>query len=68
MMKKTTKIYWEKFLGTVTWKFVINIVFNNIFRVEITWSFLFIWVIWSVQPDVVVVLTNIGFLYEPCIF
>ena len=34
------KLHWEKFLGTVTRNLVVKIVFNNIFRVEITWSFL----------------------------
>ena len=32
-------IHWEKFLGTVTRNLVVKIVFNNIFRVPITWSF-----------------------------
>ena len=35
-----THLHWEKFLGTVTRNLEVKIIFNNIFRVEITWSFL----------------------------
>ena len=37
---KRKKSHWDKFLGTVTKNLVVKIVFNNIFRVEISWSFL----------------------------
>ena len=33
-------LHWQKFVGTVTRNLVDKIVFNNIFRVEIMWSFL----------------------------
>ena len=66
---RAQRSHWEKFLGTVNRNLVVKIVFNNIFRVEITWSSCnVIWEISSVQSDVVVVLTNVDLLYEPCIF
>ena len=36
----TFQLCTEKFLGAVAKNLIVKIVFNNIFRVEITWSFL----------------------------
>ena len=39
---KLNRLHREKFLGTATRNLVVEIVFNNVFRVEITWSYLVI--------------------------